>query len=372
MGVAETALGEVPDQNLMQMQATAARAALIEAGLTLKDVDGVFCTGFWGWSPSLIMAEYLGIQPRYSDGTNLGGCSFESYIVHAAAAIEQGLCDVALITYANQQRTLTLRNLAARADHLTHQWVAPWGMPTPVGAYAMAAMRHMHQYGTKPEELAEIAVAARQWAAMNPKAWARDPITVAHVLSSPMISDPLHRLDCCLITDGGGAVVLTSLERARSCRQRPVRVLGYGEAHASNEVLSIPDITVTPAKQSGERAFAMAGIRPHEVDVAQLYDSFTITVLLQLEDLGFCGRGEGGAFVSGGRIAPGGDFPLNTSGGGLSYCHPGMFGILLLVEAVRQLRGECDERQVPCARLAVASGMGGRLSAASTVVLGIE
>jgi acetyl-CoA acetyltransferase len=240
--------------------------------------------------------------------------------------------------------------------------------------YAMAAQRHMHEFGTTSEQLAEIAVAARAWALRNPKAYryTDGPLTVEDVLASRMVSSPLHTLDCCLITDGGGAVVVTTEERARDLRKPVVRVLGHAEETTHVSMASMPDLTATGAYGSGARAFAMAGLAPPDIDVAELYDSFTITVLLTLEALGFCARGEGGAFVDKGRIAPGGELALNTSGGGLSYCHPGMYGLLLIVEAVRQLRSECGDRQVPGAEVALVHGTGGLLSHHATVLLGVD
>jgi acetyl-CoA acetyltransferase len=228
----------------------------------------------------------------------------------------------------------------------------------------------MYQFGTTPEQLAEIAVAARSWAALNPKAWSRDPITVEDVVSSRLICDPLHRLDVCLVTDGGGACVVTTAERARDAAKKAIRILGVGESQTHWSISQMPDLTVSAGAVSGREAFGMAGITPADVDVLEPYDSFTITVLLALEDLGFCAKGEGGAFVEKGRLAPGGGLPALTSGGGLSYNHPGAFGLLLLVEAVRQLRGEAGARQVPDAEIAVAHGVGGLLSTAATVVLG--
>jgi acetyl-CoA acetyltransferase len=227
----------------------------------------------------------------------------------------------------------------------------------------------MHQFGTKPEQLAEIAVAARAWASKNPKAWSRDPITIEDVLGSRLICDPLHRLDCCLVTDGGGAIVVTTQERARDAAKKGIRIIGAGESHTHWSIAQMPDMTVTAGAASGRDAFQMAGITAADVDVLEPYDSFTITVLLALEDLGFCLKGEGGQFVENGRLAPGGSLPSITSGGGLSYNHPGAFGLMLLIEAVRQLRGEAGERQVPNAQIAVAHGVGGLMSTASTVVL---
>ncbi len=262
--------------------------------------------------------------------------------------------------------------MTREADNSTlgAQFELSYGLPGPLGHYALIAARHMHQFGTTAEQLAEIAVAARSWAAKNPKAWSRDPITVEDVVTSRLICDPLHRLDVCLVTDGGGAAVVTTAERARDAAKRAVRILGAAESQTHWSIAQMPDFTVTAGAVSGREAFAMAGIRPADVDVLEPYDSFTITVLLALEDLGFCAKGEGGAFVEAGRLAPGGALPALTSGGGLSYNHPGAFGLLLLVEAVRQLRGEAGQRQVPDARIAVAHGVGGLMSTASTVVLG--
>jgi acetyl-CoA acetyltransferase len=372
VGVAESDLGVVGPKTVLQLQAQAARAALEDAGLGLRDVDAVYTAGGdWGWAPSMLVAEYLGLQPSVTDSTNIGGSSFEAHVGHAAAMIAQGRCEVALITYGSTQRSQASRTLGrAGPATYTEQFERPYGPPLPVGAYAMAAMRHMHEFGTKPEQLAEVAVATRKWASLNPKAYKRDPITIADVLNSPYIAEPLHLLDCCLVTDGGGAVILTSLDRARDCRKAPVRVLGSAETHTHMTISNMPDLTRTGAYTTGPKAMGMAGVKHDDFDVVEIYDSFTITVLLTLEALGFCGRGESGAFVEGQRTAPGGDFPLNTNGGGLSYCHPGMYGIFLLVEAVRQLRGESNDRQVANARLALVHGTGGVLSSAATCVLG--
>lgn len=371
VGVAESDLGRTPDKTVLQLQLQAARAALDDAGLQLSDVDALFCAGHWAWSPNLMLAEYLGIQPKYTDTTNIGGSSFEAHIGHAVAGIEAGLFDVALIAYGSTQRSDRSRGRGGMTFRLTDQYELPFGLPTPVGAYALAAMRHMHEYGTTSEQLAEVAVATRKWAVLNEKAYMRDPITIEDVLNSRWISEPLHLLDCCLVTDGGGAVIVASAERARQARKAPIWILGHGEAHTHNSITNMPDLaTHRAAIDSGRAAFAMAGLGPSEMDVVEIYDSFTITVLLTLEALGFCGRGEGGAFVSGQRTAPGGPFPMNTNGGGLSYCHPGMYGIFLLIEATRQLRGECGQRQVQGARTALAHGTGGVLSSAATVILG--
>ncbi|GAC1365318.1 MAG: thiolase [Ktedonobacteraceae bacterium] len=371
VGVAESDLGKTPGKTVLQLQAQAARLALADAGLTFDDVDALFCAGNWAWSTNLMLAEYLGLQPGYTDGTNIGGSSFEVHIEHAVAGIEAGLFEVALITYGSTQRSDRSRPRGGQVFKLSEQYEGPFGMPAPVGAYALAAMRHMHEYGTTSEQLAEVAVATRKWAALNPKAMMRDPISIEDVLSSRMVAEPLHLLDCCLVTDGGGAVIVASADRAREARKEPIWILGHGEAHTHNSIANMPDLAMHGAAQaSGRAAFARAGLMPHEIDVAEIYDSFTITVIMTLEALGFCAPGEGGEFVSKQRTAPDGPFPLNTNGGGLSYCHPGMYGIFLLIEATRQLRGECGPRQVEGARIALAHGTGGALSSAATVILG--
>lgn len=369
------------DGSLRVVEAAVIAEALDDAGLTLADVDGVFaCTGN-GFMPSLDLAEFLGITPTWTDSTQTGGSSFEVMVEHAAAAIALGHVEVALVVYAALPRSSFKKGgagfggnaqRAALAGVVTPmiEWELPYGMRAPMGAYALAASRHMATFGTTAEQLAEIAVSTRRWATMNPRARLRDPITVDDVLASPYEATPLHKLECCLVTDGAGAVVLTSAERAADLRRPPVHVLGTGTAHTHSMISEMPDLTRTAGARSGPRAFAMAGVGPDDVDVVELYDSFTITVLLALEDLGFCGKGEGGGFVEDGRLGPGGALPANTNGGGLAYTHPGMYGIFLLVEAVRQLRGECGPRQVDGAEVAVAHGCGGVLSSTSTVVLG--
>jgi len=249
------------------------------------------------------------------------------------------------------------------------QWERPYGN-TLVSNYAMAAQRHMHEFGTRPEQLAEIAVTMRRHAALNPNAQYRDPISVDDVLGSRMVADPLHKLDCCVISDGGGAIIMTTSERARDLRRPPVYVLGAAMAGSHWNPSQMRDFTTTAAAQCGPEAFAQAGVRPEDVDTVQCYDSFTITVLLLLEDMGFCAKGEGGAFVESGVLRRGGALPMNTDGGGLSACHPGMRGIFLINEAVRQLRGDAGEAQVPDCEVAVACGSGGALSCIGTVVLG--
>lgn len=371
VGAAETSLGKVQDQSELSMVAIAAIEALTEAGLGLRDVDAIF-TNYMGEEGSVQLGEYLGIQPRYAESSDMGGASFEFFVHHAMTAISTGRCEVALIAYASRQRSRRNRKKAAAAldGSLSAQFETPYGIHFPIGHYALSAARYMHQFGATAEHLAEVAVAARQWAGLNPKAWIRDPLTIEDVMASPLLCDPLRKLDCCLVTDGGGAIIVSRKDRARDAAKRPIRVLGAGESHVQWHVAQCPDLTVTPGVASGLAAFGMAGIKPGDVDVFEPYDNFTHAVLLYLEDLGFCKKGEAGAFVSEGRLRPGGSLPSMTSGGGLSYCHPGALGILLLIEAVRQLRGEAGDRQVPGAEIAVAHGTGGlAFSTASTVVL---
>jgi acetyl-CoA acetyltransferase len=361
------------------VEAQVIREALADAGLTLSDVDAVFTATGSGFAPSMELAEYLGIQPRYTDSTNVGGSSFEVHVEHAAAAIALGLCEVALVTYSALPRSSFKKGKGGfRSRQLNSgpspiaEWELPFGLRMPMGAYALAASRHIAEYGTTSEQLAQIAVSTREWAVKNPRAYHQQPITIDDVLASPMEASPLHKLDCCLVTDGAGALVLTNAARARTLAKEPAYVLGAGTSHTHSMISQMPDLTVTAGAVSGPNAFGMAGIGPDDVDVLETYDSFTITVLLALEDLGFCAKGEGGAFVADGRLGPGGALPTNTNGGGLAYTHPGMYGMFLLVEAVRQLRGEGGDRQVPGAEVAVAHGCGGVLSSTSTVVLGTE
>jgi acetyl-CoA acetyltransferase len=261
---------------------------------------------------------------------------------------------------------------AAASPREHNPYESPYRPILPISAYAMAAARHMHQYGTTREHLAEVAVAARKWALLNPKAWEKEPLTIEQALSARMVSHPFTVRDCCLVVDGGGAIVLTSAARARSLRKKPVYVLGVGEALSHANISSMPDFTVTAAAESGPKAFKMAGLKPADVNMLSLYDAFTITPILFLEDLGFCPKGEGGRFVANGAIAPGGRLAVNTSGGGLSYCHPGMYGLLVMIEAIRQVRGECGERQVKGCEVALAHGNGGVLSSQCTVIFGSQ
>ena len=368
VGAAESDLGHVADGlNVIDLMAQGTARALADCGLGLKDVDGLFCAATQARTSGLSLSEYLGISPAYIDTTILGGSSFEFHVAHAAAALQMGLCNVAVVAYGSTQRSVGRRQASVRE---VNPYETPFRPFLPSTAYALAASRHMHQFGTTREQLAEVAVAARQWALLNPAAWEKKPLSIAEVLGARMISYPFTVRDICLVTDGGGALVMTTAERAKDLRKPPVYVLGVGSAITHANISSMPDLTVTAAAESGRQAYAMAGLAAKDIDVLELYDAFTINPILFLEDLGFCPKGEGGRFVERGRIAPGGSLPVNTNGGGLSYCHPGMYGLLILIEAVRQLRGEGGERQVAGAETAIAHGNGGVLSSQSTVILG--
>ena len=367
VGVGTAGCGEAPGFTAMDIQARAVRAALDEAGLGLHDVDGLFCANMSHTFPILTTEKNLCLSPRWFDGTNGGGSSFVHHATSAAAALEAGLCDVALICYGATQRTGAGRMVPAAEQPV---YEVPHGPRYPMIAYALAAARHMAEFGTTREHLAEVAVAARAWARLNPEAFERDPLTVADVLASRMVMEPLTLRDCCLLTDGAGAVVMTRPDRARDLARPPVHFLGGGTAATNRAVSEMPDLTRTAAADSGARAFAMAGLGPRDMDVLQLYDAFTINVILFLEDLGFCPKGEGGPFVADGRLAPGGALPVNTNGGGLSCVHPGMYGIFTLIEAVRQLRGEAGARQVAGASTALCHGNGGTLSHQATAIFG--
>ena len=372
VGVADRASPTgVLEQHGRVLEAGVVREALADAGLTIGDVDGI-CYG--GMAPGF--AEYVGVHPRFVDGTMTGGSSYEIHVEHCAAAIASGLCEVVVGVYAATPRGDRARkNGGGRPGPMPGpnpmlEWEMPYGLRMPMGAYALAASRHMAAYGTTPEQLAQIAVDTRRWASLNPNARYRDPISVADVLASPMQASPLHLLDCCLVTDGAGAFVMTSAARAADVAKPPVYVLGAATCTDHSMITAMPDLAVTAGAVSGPAAFGHAGITPADVDLLMGYDSFTITALLHLEDLGFCAKGEGGPFVQDAKLGPGGALPTNTNGGGLSYTHPGQYGMFLLVEAVRQLRGECGARQVPGAEIAVAHGSGGVLSTMGTIVLG--
>ena len=367
VGASTYGIGLCPGVSAVDMAARAALLALADAGISLAEVDAVYTSAPYEALGGMELAEYLGLTPKVTDCNRTGGSAFEVYVQQAALALEAGLIDCALIAYGSNPASNPPPGVG-----MTRQspWEAPYKPLAPLSSYALAASRHMHLYGTIREQLAEVAVAARQWAQLNPEAAVRDPLSVEDVLKARMVSDPLTVRDCCLFNDGAAAVVMVRADRARDCARAPVHVLGAAHAVTHREISSMPDLTVTGAAISGPQAFAQAGVGPADMDVVMLYDAFTITPILFLEDLGFCPKGEGGRFVSNGHVAPGGGLALNTNGGGLSCVHPGMYGLFLLVEATRQLRGECGERQVENARLALAHGNGGVLSSEATVVLG--
>ena len=377
VGAYEHPTRKAPDKSVAQLHAEVAMGALADAGLGKKDVDGYFCASDAPGTGPLSMLEYMNLNVRHMDSTNIGGSSYIAHVGHAAEAIAAGKCEIALITLAGRPRsdgsstgTAPRRDDPAQPDFM---WEAPFGLQT-LNAYAMAAMRHMHEFGTTSEQLAWIKVAASHHAQHNPNAMLRDVVTVEEVLASPLVADPLHRLDCCVVSDGGGALVVARPEIAKSLKRPLVKVIGAGEA-AKHQMGGKVDITYSGAARSGAIAFAEAGVKPADIDYVSIYDSFTITVLMQLEDLGFCKKGEGGKFVADGNLISGvGKLPFNTDGGGLCSNHPvNRGGMTKIIEAVRQLRGEAHPKvQVPNCDLAIAHGTGGLLGvrhAASTAIL---
>lgn len=366
VGCAEAEVGWETDFTPAEIMAKATHLALRDAGLRLEDVDAVFAATPYYWMPSLTLAEQLGIQPRYTDSTTTGGSSFIAHLDHAARAILTHGAEVAVIAYASTQRS-DGGKLVTGSDTLPFE--LPYGPIFPVSLYALVAQRHMYELGTTRKQLAEVAVAASRWAHLNPNALKRDLLTVDEVIASPLISDPLRRLDCCLLTNGGAAIVVTSADRAKKLNKPPVHILGTGQSHSHRHGCAMRSYTTTAAVQSGRDAYRRAGLGPTDIDVVQIYDAFTISVIVALEDLGFCKKGEGGGLVERG-IGPGDDLAVNTFGGGLRCCHPGMLGMFLLLEAVRQLRHECGDRQVVNARHALVHGIGGVFSGHNTAILG--
>ena len=365
VGAFEHPTRKAPDKSVAQLHAESAAGALKDAGLTKDDVDGYFCAGDAPGLGPLAMADYMNLRLRHLDSTDLGGCSYIAHVAHAAEAIAAGRCEVALITLAGRPRSeghsgTNARPVSGNVPDAT--WEAPFGPVTP-NVYAMCAMRHMHEFGTTSQQLAWIKVAASHHAQYNPNAMLRDVVTVEDVVGSPMISDPLHRLDCCVVSDGGGALVVTSASAAKALKRPLVSLMGAGESWKGQAAGAV-DLTFSGAVWSGPPAFAMAGVTPDDIKYASIYDSFTITVLMQLEDLGFCKKGEGGKFVADGNLISGvGKLPFNTDGGGLCNNHPAnRGGITKVIEAVRQLRGEAHPAvQVANCNIALAHGTGGFL-----------
>ncbi|MDA1218440.1 MAG: acetyl-CoA acetyltransferase [Chloroflexi bacterium] len=378
VGVAESdVMGTVPNKSSLQHHAEAAHNALEDAGLAKSDINGLLTAGF----STLATAEYMGIQPSFTDNTSVGGSSFVIHVAHAAAAIRAGYCDTVLITHGQAGRSTRAR-VPVDPNLPVAQYEAPYGLVGQPINYSMACTRYMHEYGEDRtrQAMAEIAVSTRKWANLNPKAAMHDTsMSFDEYHDSRWVSWPFHLFDCCLVTDSGAAIIVTTAEKAASCRKQPVWLLGAAESHDHNIISAMPSFTSLIARETGPKAMGRAGIKHDDIDLTMIYDSFTYTVMLTLEGLGFCKQGEAADFVANQRTAPGGDFALNTNGGGLSYTHPGMYGSFLLVEAVRQLRGECGDRQVKHradptqnAKLAIVNGTGGSLSSTGTVVLATD
>jgi acetyl-CoA acetyltransferase len=371
VGAAESdEIGVVPNKSPLQHHAEAAYNALTDAGLSIKDVDGLFTAGY----STLDTADYMGIHPRFTDSTYVGGSSFVIHIAHAVAALNAGYCDVALVTHGQAGRSSRDRGEGAGSGAPGPQFETPYGfIGAPIG-YAMACSNYMSRYGEDRtrQAMAEIAVSTRKWALLNPRAYMKEPMSFDDYHNSRWVAWPFHLFDCCLVTDAGGAFVMTRADRARDLPKKPVYVLGADEYHDHAIMSQMPDLTVTPAHSSGPRALAMAGLSHKDMDLTMIYDSFTYTVLATLESLGYCNPGEGPDFVANQRTAPGGDFALNTSGGGLSYTHPGMYGMFLVIEAVKQLRGEAGDRQLKNPKTALVNGTGGQLSSTGTTILAVD
>jgi len=370
VGAAETTrMGKIPDVSVIGLHADAALNALADAGLKPSDIDGVATAG----ESPVAIAHYLGITPTWVDGTSVGGCSFMLHVRHAAAAINEGLCKTVLITHGESGRSrVGAGGFGRAASSLMGQFEMPYGVTSPPTMFTIPALRYMKTFGVTEEDVAMVSVIQREWAAKNPRASFRDPITVDDVLNSPMIAWPFRMLMCCLVTDGGGALILTSADRAKDFPHKPVYVLGTGESVETPMVSQMVDFTTSKAfRVSGKKAFDEAGIKHSDVDHLMIYDAFAHLPIYGLEDLGFCARGEAAGFIRERNTAPGGKLPLNTNGGGLSYMHSGMYGMYALQESVRQLRGIAPA-QVPGAKISVSHGVGGMFAASGTVIFSNE
>ena len=366
VGAAETEeLGVIPDKSGLQLHADAAILALEDAGIEKSEVDAILTAG----SPSQI-AEYLQIEPTYIDGTAVGGCSFMIHVAHAAMALATGRCKVALITHGQSGRSRIgeIGRMSGRSSP-SGQFESPYGPWGPPSSFTIPIVRHMQEFGTTEEQLASVAVAQRQWAGMNPRAMMRDPITVDDVLASRLICWPVHLMQCCLVTDGGGALVMVSADRAKDSPKKPVYLVGAGESVEMSMISQMHDFTSSRAfVTSGREAFKMAGISHSDVDHIMIYDAFAHLPIFGMEDLGFLKKGEAAPWFAEMKSAPGGELPVNTNGGGLSYTHTGMYGMFAIQESVRQLRGEAAA-QVPGVRVSLAHGVGGMFYAAATLIL---
>ena len=367
------------DSSVLSIQRDCAIEALAQAGLKFEDIDGLAVAGLWGMpGPGImqpnVLTEYLGLKyPSWTDGTNTGGSAFIFHLNHAVNAIENNLCNNVLILYGSTQKSNKERNFLNRPAMLSSQFDMMAGLPSPVGAYALAAQRHMYKYGSTKETLAEIAVAARKWASLNPNSCKKELISKDDVINSSVICSPLSKLDCCLVTDGGGALVISNSDRLNDIKSTPIYVNGFGETTSHSSINYMEDLSfLTVAKESSEKAFKMSGKSQRDIDLAMIYDSFTITVLMSLEAIGFCSEGEGKDFVKNNNISPEGDFALNTNGGGLSYCHPGMYSIFTIIEACKQLWGIAGARQQAGIDTAFCHGTGGVMSSAASVIISKE
>jgi acetyl-CoA acetyltransferase len=362
-------IGTLPHTSQLALHLEAITNAVRDAGLKISDVDGIFTAG--QHSPALL-GEALGITPRYVDGTSVGGCSFMILVEHAVAALYHHLCDVAVVSHGESGRS-GVGVTRTRDTSISGQYEIPYGFGAAPTYFGMITTRHMHEYGTTLEQWAQVAVSTRKWAALHPKAMYKDPLTIEEVLNSRPICYPFNILNICLVTDAGGAVVLTRADRAQDCAKKPVYVRGTGEGTEHVSVTQMKGLPLSQATRiSGQRAFAMAGVTHSDFDHIMLYDAFTSGPPIMLESLGFARPGEGVTFFEEGKSTPGGSLPINTNGGGLSYTHSGMYGIFPIIEATRQQRGECGARQVPNITLSLVNGMGGMLSAAGTLVLSHE
>ncbi len=368
------------DSSVLSIQKDCAIEAINESGLSFSDIDGLAVAGLWGMpGPGVmqpnVITEYLGISyPKWLDGTNTGGSAFIFHLQHAYQAIKNNICNNVLILYGSTQKSNKERNFLDRPAIFSSQFDMVAGLPSPVGAYALAAQRHMYEFGSSKETLAEIAVAARNWAKLNPNAYKKDNLTIDDVINSQAICSPLNKLDCCLVTDGGGAIVLSNTDRRSDFKSEPIFIKGFGETSSHSSINYMEDMSrLDVAIKSSEDAYKMSNLSARDIDFAMIYDSFTITVLMSLEALGFCEIGEGKDFIKNGNLGPNGSFPINTNGGGLSYCHPGMYSIFTLIEACRQLWGHCGERQLKKNLTNVlCHGTGGVLSSAATTILSKE
>ena len=367
IGAAETdTVGVIPGMSQIQLHANAARNAMLDAGIDKNQIDGIAVAG----DSPVAVADYLGIVPSYVDGTSVGGSSFMMHVAHAVAALEAGYCNYVLITHGQSGRSrVGVGGAAPNPGSIQGQFEAPYGTSGPPSSFTVPIVAHMKRYGTTEEQLASVAVATRAWAAKNTRAMMREPITIQDVMNSRLIAWPVHLLECCLVTDGGGALILTTADRARDFRKPPIYVMGTGEGAENVMISSMRDFTEAQSfKKSAERAFRLSGVDRKDVDHLMLYDAFAHTPMYGLEALGFVKPGESGPWFAEGHSAPGGDLPINTNGGGLSYTHTGMYGMFALQESVRQLRGEA-EAQIPNAKISIAHGPAGFFAGAGTVVM---